>query len=461
MNKKHEFYHALRINPERCVGCTHCVMKCPTGALRIRDGKAFIHKNWCVDCGECLKSCPVHAIYVEQDDFNRIFDYACRVALVPAIFFGQFSRNKSEEEIVEAIYSLGFTHVVPVEITVDQICAAMKSDIERLDERPAISSFCPAIVRLIQIRFPDLVENILPVKTPVDATATVLRKQLLDDGYTEQEIGMFYVAPCAAKIAAVKGDDEYRDVLTGVLNMDFLYNKVYQILQSEQTITPDPDRRILPLTRRQMCWSQTAGEADNFDGRTLAIDEIHNVIEFIERMELTGDIRSVDFLELRACDRSCVGGVLAPANRFIAAERVNTRARNHHDGKSRLPDVASQPNIDFLCNNIHTPSPQVMTKLVYEGDISQVIKKMNLTQNIMCFLPGIDCGACGSPGCQSLSEDIIRGEANLSDCVFLQRQMLKLKTMSAERACAIVEKVWGKDRLDKNCHKKGAKYEGK
>ena len=69
-----KFYHALKIDNDRCVGCTHCMTKCPTGAIRIREGKASIRKGWCVDCGECLKACPTEAIYVEQDDFQKIFD---------------------------------------------------------------------------------------------------------------------------------------------------------------------------------------------------------------------------------------------------------------------------------------------------------------------------------------------------------------------------------------------------
>ena len=86
-----KFYHALKIDNDRCVGCTHCMTKCPTGAIRIREGKASIRKGWCVDCGECLKACPTEAIYVEQDDFQKIFDYKARVVLVPTVFFGQFS----------------------------------------------------------------------------------------------------------------------------------------------------------------------------------------------------------------------------------------------------------------------------------------------------------------------------------------------------------------------------------
>ena len=74
--------------------------------------------------------------------------------------------------------------------------------------------------------------------------------------------------------------------------------------------------------------SLTGGEAKHFSGRCLASDEIHNVSDFLERMETTSEVRNVDFLELRACDRSCAGGVLAVANRFLTAERIMKRSMN-------------------------------------------------------------------------------------------------------------------------------------
>lgn len=226
------FYHALKIDNDRCIGCTHCMKECPTGAIRIRDGKALIHKDWCVDCGECLKSCPTEAIYVEQDDFQRIFDYKCRVALMPTVFIGQFSKYTTEKEIISAVMELGFTHVFQVEFTADMIHKEMVRQMENAEEKPVISSFCPAIVRLIQVRFPALVDNILLVKAPVNASATYYHKILEGQGVPSEEIGIFYVTPCAAKIAALKGAEGYSSTIKGVINMDTLYNKVYHILKN-------------------------------------------------------------------------------------------------------------------------------------------------------------------------------------------------------------------------------------
>lgn len=457
--EREKFYHALKINPDRCIGCTHCLKKCPTGAIRIRDGKADIHKNWCVDCGECLKSCPTEAIYVEDDDFQRIFDYTCRVALVPAVFVGQFSKYTTEKEIFSAFYELGFTHVYQVEFTADMIHREMIRQMEYAEEKPVISSFCPAIVRLIQVRFPSLVDHILPVKAPVNASATYYHKVLEAEGFSSDEIGIFYVTPCAAKIAALKSAEGYSSTIKGVINMDTLYNKVYHILRNRSK-EAKPECELPPaLTKKEMRWSQTGGEAKHFPGRCLAIDEIHNVIDFLERMETTTEVKNVDFLELRACDRSCAGGVLAVANRFLAAERMMKRSMN----RDKVPLIYAAENLGalaYLKQHITIKPLEPNPKLLYNGSIEEILKKMEQVRNLMCYLPGIDCGACGSPNCQSLAEDIVRHEAQFSDCVFMQRNMEKHGKLAPDHAFRLVEKTWGKDRLNKDCYKKGAKYEG-
>ena len=180
MSSEPLFYHALQVNEEKCHGCTICIFKCPTGAIRIRNGKAAIHANWCIDCGECFMYCPSKAIYVEEDDFSRIYEFKHRVALVPALFLGQFSKKKDVEEINSAIYTLGFTHIYPVEIAVDSIHREMKRQLEEAEERPVISSFCPATNRLIQIKYPDLTEHILPIKSPVNGAALLVKEDLTE-----------------------------------------------------------------------------------------------------------------------------------------------------------------------------------------------------------------------------------------------------------------------------------------
>ncbi len=64
------------------------------------------------------------------------------------------------------------------------------------------------------------------------------------------------------------------------------------------------------------------------NGRALAIDGIKNVNEFLENIE-NEKFDKIDFLELRACDESCAGGILISGNRFLTVERLKNRAAEY------------------------------------------------------------------------------------------------------------------------------------
>ncbi|NTW43227.1 MAG: 4Fe-4S binding protein [Anaerolineaceae bacterium] len=292
------FHHALNIREDICNGCSLCIRVCPTEALRIRNGKAHLIEDRCVDCGECFRKCPVHAIIIEQDDFSRIYDYKHRVALVPAVLHGQFKHEISMAGISAVLRSMGFTWVYEVEHGAEAVRAGI-ADLMTLRTlpRPLISTFCPAIVRLIQVKYPSLIRNFATVKSPVDMAAFYCRKVLRDNGSHNADIGVFYVTPCAAKIAAVKSPvGEENSPITGVINMDFIFNMINRTLRNKHEIDTGEEH---PFTTdpSSLLWSLTNGEADNVEGSTMAIDGMNNVMEFLEKLE-NDEISGIDYLEI-------------------------------------------------------------------------------------------------------------------------------------------------------------------
>ncbi|NLF44426.1 MAG: 4Fe-4S binding protein, partial [Bacteroidales bacterium] len=223
------FHHALKFRKDICIGCSHCMTVCPCEAIRIKKGKASLLENRCVDCGQCYKACPVGAIIVEQDDFSRIFEFKNRVALVPTVLIGQFPEEVTQLQMYSVLMELGFTHIFEVEHGVEIVKPATEEYLDkRSSTKPLISSYCPAIVRLIQVKFPTLTNNLVLVKPPLDISATYIRKKLMDQGDPDELTGVFYITPCAAKIAAIKSPvGEETSPITGVINMDFIFNKVY------------------------------------------------------------------------------------------------------------------------------------------------------------------------------------------------------------------------------------------
>ncbi|MFN8241924.1 MAG: [Fe-Fe] hydrogenase large subunit C-terminal domain-containing protein [Bacteroidales bacterium] len=447
----------MAINDDKCNGCTHCMTACPTRAIRVTGGKARIIPDKCVDCGECYRACPVSAIEVAQDDLGMIFKYPVRVILVPSVLIGQFSHKIAASRIYNALGEIGFTHVYHVESSVDLVLEAYRHYSESTAIRPLLSSFCPAIVRLIQVRFPALVDNIVRVNPPIDMTALYFREKLKASGHPVENIGIFYATPCAAKIAAVKSPVGEKDsVVNGVINMNFLYNKIQMLLQKPE------NGKTMPVTdelvnSRGIVWSLTRGESAHSKKRALAIDGIRNVTEILESVE-NDTLGVADFLELRACDEGCAGGILMTGNRFLTVERLRKLSSEY---EKRPGDKFTAPGSDFmsLSGSCHLGGiePRNIEKL--DENLAEAVRKMERKRRMMCYLPGFDCAACGAPDCETLSEDIVQNKAAISHCIFLQQQMLKQKTLSIEKATLITEKIWGAERLEKNCNKPGAEDE--
>ncbi|MDD2962879.1 MAG: [Fe-Fe] hydrogenase large subunit C-terminal domain-containing protein [Bacteroidales bacterium] len=445
------FHHALKVRDDQCIGCTHCMTVCPTEAIRVRNGKAVIIDDRCVDCGMCLRSCPVKAIHIEHDDFSRIFDFKQRIALVPSVLIGQFPEEISVTQIYSVLMELGFTAVYEVEHGVEILQHAMRRFMAQQGQsKPVISSFCPAVVRLIQVRFPALTENIMLLKPPLDIAAHHIKKLYTDQGIEGHEIGIFYITPCAAKIAAIKSPvGEERSPISGVINMDFIFNKIFRSIKqggkNEACLLPE----INPLTKEGVMWSLTHGEASQAQGRCLAIDEIHNVMDFLEKIE-NDEITDIDFLELRACDESCAGGVLAAANRFLTVERMKKRAKNQpsiHDQTAENHPQAISNYEQYLLQNISIEEVNPRSMLKLDEDMSEAMRKMNQRNKLMNVLPKVDCGACGAPGCQALAEDIVQGKAGIEQCFFIRNRQLTAGQLDMAGSTAIIQKIWGNKKL--------------
>ena len=323
------FYHALQIDESNCIGCSRCMKICPTEAIRISDGKAFIQEHRCVDCGRCYEVCPAQAISIKDDDFEAFRQYKHSVALLPAVFMGQFPDDISVSKVYATLYELGFAHVMEVESAALIYRDAKERYAKDHPEiRPLISSFCPAIVRLIQIKYPSLAENVMPIKVPLDLSAMYAIEELVSRGIPREEIGLFYITPCAAKVSAVKAPvGEEKSIIDGVINMNSLFNRVYKRMKDN-----GKDHQYKPLSRQRLSADAILSTLTNGERRicpakrSYSIDCIQNVMDFLDKLE-NEEVEGVEFLELRACDQSCAGALLSCDNRFLCGERMYARAR--------------------------------------------------------------------------------------------------------------------------------------
>jgi len=436
------YHRALEIVSDICIGCSHCIKVCPTEALRVSGGKAKIHVDWCIDCGECYRVCPTRAIRVMDDDFKQIYNFKHRVLLVPSVFYAQFEENISKEKIYEIIGELGFTEICAVEQSVDSLIEEENEYLKNAS-KPAISSFCPSVIRLIQVRFPSLVDHIMQLLPPLEITAQYYKNKFEREGIPEKDLGIFYLTPCIGKIAAIKSPvGGYISPINGVINMDFFYNKVFLAYKQRIPITKTV-KVSRELSSKGVLFSTTGGESVHIKGKTLAIDGMANVIDFLEMLE-NEEIEGIDFLELRACDESCAGGILSNRNRFLMANSMREYACTMPQEHKLIPDYKK-----YCSAVIHMDKIEPRSMVKYDRDIDVALKKMEGARALKELFPGIDCGACGAPSCEALAEDIVKDLADINSCIFLRTLYEKRGEITLEETIAIMEKIWGKDRFVK------------
>ena len=106
--KQKEFFHSVTLDRDKCKGCINCIKRCPTEAIRVRNGKAKIISERCIDCGECIRVCPHHAKKAIYDPLSVIDNYEYTIALPAPSFYGQFNNLDDVDIVLSALLDLGF-----------------------------------------------------------------------------------------------------------------------------------------------------------------------------------------------------------------------------------------------------------------------------------------------------------------------------------------------------------------
>lgn len=422
-------FHSVRLNRELCMGCTNCIKKCPTEAIRVRDGKARISESRCIDCGECIRACPHHAKSAEMDSISRLHDFRHTIALAAPSLYAQFGAPATREMVLSALHGIGFDDVYEVALGAEIVSRRTNEYLtEALSHnlRPVISSACPAVVRLIQMKYPGLIPNLVPFDAPMEVVANLARQQTMKKtGLTADQIGIFFISPCPAKRTAVVNPiGQKESAVDGVIAISDAYPLILGHLEKQDAGHHSNFKTEIQAGACGVRWGSSGGEAGALHTeKYLAVDGIHNVIAILEEIE-NERLRDIDFIEANSCTGGCIGGPLTVSNRFSAKSRhriyiaaaENISAAQQADIEEMMTQADLQPWPEEVVEN---------RAMALDEDIFQALQKYEAMKKIAINLPGLDCGSCGAPDCLALAEDIVRGEATETDCIFKLKEMLQ------------------------------------
>lgn len=413
-----EYFHSVTLNADRCKGCITCVKRCPTEAIRVKDGKATIIKERCIDCGECIRVCPHRAKKAVYDKLEMLQQFEYNIAMPAPALYGQFNNLDNVDYVLNGLLDLGFDDVFEVARAAELISECTRKRLSEPDcPKPLISTACPAIIRLIRVRFPKLIPHLLDLLAPVEIAAKLAQKEAMKKtGLPAEKIGIFFISPCPAKVTAVRqplGCDTC--AISGVLAISDIYRPLLSAMNKIKQPKPLSECGLTGIS-----WSYTGGEATALlRTKYLAADGMENVIKILEEIE-DEKLEDLDFVELGACVSGCVGGCLTIENPYIARTRVRQLRKYMPVSANRLKDY------DLTYEDCKwTKEVEYDPVLQLDADLATAMKKMQETRQIEKDLPGVDCAACGSPSCRAFAEDVVAGTAKMSDCLLRLKNQLK------------------------------------
>lgn len=410
-------YHSVKLEKEKCVGCTTCLKRCPMECIRVRNGKARIIYERCIDCGVCVQNCPYQAKVAQTDPINAIYSFAHRIALPAPTLFGQFRHIASVDVVLNALLALGFNDVFEVARAADIVSATMREMIKTNPNRPLISSACPAVVALIRIRFPELLPHVADVLTPMELAARMAKEEYSKaHGVPIEEIGAFFITPCPAKMANIRSGSP--TMVDGAIAIRDIYGLLSANLKHE---IPEELRSKLHASSQGVNWANYGGEGAALDcNNILSVDGIHNVIHVLEEIE-NGRLDDLDFFEGASCTGGCVGGPLVFENPFVARNSLRKLIERMREEEKRNPPPPVEARDDIRMDEPFEPLPAIKLS----DNISEAIAKMERIEALTKTFKGLDCGSCGSPTCRTLAEDIVQGYANELNCVFKLKEKVE------------------------------------
>ncbi len=376
---------------EKCQKCMACIRICPTEALSMHQQRIVINREKCINCGQCLDACVHQGLQAKGSTLEDLSQYEKRVALLPPAVFGECHNQVEIEQLMHTFVEMGFDEVVELSAYEGAIYEHVQQYRKENPGGYLISSFCPVINRLIQMKYPMLLSNMIPFELTAEIAAKRIRQQ-----HENVNVGVFYLSECIAKLPLGKYPyGNKRSDIDHCISLVDLFPKIARIRNGNQLKTELCAKGISSIASELFVQDRTQTSTIVADG----LKKVQLVLDLAEFGQLKGE----HLLWLSNCINGCIGGNSLWGNPFEASINI----RHHHANASGAPIQLSQEEIiqeTVMFNRANMKS--LKERMAEFTKINVQLEK----------LPGYDCGACGYPSCRVMAEEIVAGNAKTDDC---------------------------------------------
>ncbi len=396
----------IGLKKANCKNCYKCLKVCPVKSIQFESGQAKIIDNVCILCGHCLAECPQNAKTLSSDlhkvrGFLKAGDKVV-VSLAPS-YAGSFDYC-TPGQLAAAMKKLGFAAVSETSEGAAYVTDAYYKLIKEGSMRNIITTCCPSINRLAELYYPDVVDCLAPVVSPMIAHARLLKQNL------GKNIRVVFAGPCISKIAEaddIRHDTEVDAVLTFDDLLFWFREERIDPAECEEGSFLNASSKILrmyPVTDGILASLRARGDVDNY--RLLSVDGVEECKELFEAIS-RGEIDRC-FVEVNACKGSCVNGPVKAKDvysRFSSRLKVEQYAKSDCDVYPVLSEGLPL-SMKFFDRSPHNLMPS-------EEEIRAILRKIGKDTPEQ----ELNCGSCGYPSCRDKAIAVYQNRAELTMCV--------------------------------------------
>jgi two-component system, NtrC family, sensor kinase len=415
---------------QNCRRCYTCVRDCPAKAIRIEDGQASVVTERCISCGNCTMVCSqgAKAYTSGVEGALAILDSGSDAAALLAPSF-PVGFSVPSAQAIGALRAAGFKYVVEVAYGADLVNQACHDYLEEHPTGIHIASACPAVVEYVRKYHPELTSRIMPIVSPMVATALAVKERY------GQDVRCVFIGPCVAKKAEIL-DNQIVEVVDEVLTLAETHR-----LLAARGVDPaqapagdfDPphagNARIYPIPGGLL---ESAGIGNGIlDSRLIVVSGKDETVETLAGLP-KDDPEETLLVEALMCNGCYAGpGVESNEPGILRRRRVTEFAADslRRQSEGTLPNF--EPEGGRLDLSRRFESSDQRSEGPTEEELRDILGHTNK------FFPKdeLNCGACGYPTCRAKATAVYAGMAEETMCLpFIIDQ--------AERVCHELNVPW-------------------
>ena len=297
-------------------------------------GEACIDYEQCIDCGACVYHCPFGAP-VDKSSIVQVIRELKQaaeaeaaggenklIAIVAPAIASQF-QYVSLGKVITGIKRLGFAKVLEVAAGADMV--AYKEGKELVEKGFLTSSCCPAFVKYVQTKFPQMAQHISHNLSPMAELGRSIKEQ-------EPEAKIVFIGPCIAKKAEIKKDrvSPYVDYVITFEELQALFDSRDILLQDQEPTEWNQASYYgrMFATSGGVCAAVSEVlkemEIKDFELNAISCDGIDQCKSAL--LKASKGVLPNNFIEGMVCNRGCVGGMGNPTWREDLYEEIEEHA---------------------------------------------------------------------------------------------------------------------------------------